>query len=259
MVELKSAEEIAKMAKTGRIVAAVLDAVEEACRPGTTTWELGRVAQRVMTQAGATSAFLGYAPRGAPPYPSVLCTSVNEVVVHGIPDKKVVLKEGDIVGIDFACYKDGYCADSARTIPIGQVSAVSQKLVEAAYASLEEAIAMCRPGNRLEDIGWAVQKYAEDRGYAVVKSFCGHGIGRKMHEAPSVPNYGQPGRGIRLKPGMVLAIEPMLTLGTDEVDVLGDGWTVVTEDRRLSAHTEHTVAITDAGPMVLTRSSAHAA
>ena len=255
LVELKSADEIAKMAKTGRIVADVLDAVEEACRAGTSTWELGRIAHRVMTQAGATSAFLGYAPRGAPPYPSVLCTSVNEVVVHGIPDKKVILKEGDIVGIDFACYKDGYCADSARTILIGNVSAESKRLVDATYASLEEAIVACRTGNRLEDIGWAVQKYAEERGYSVVKSFCGHGIGRKMHEPPSVPNYGRPGQGLRLKAGMVLAIEPMLTLGTDDVDVLGDGWTVVTEDGRLAAHAEHTVAITDDGPRVLTRRS----
>ncbi|WP_343213343.1 type I methionyl aminopeptidase [Archangium violaceum] len=252
-ITLKSADDLAKMRRTGLIVADVLDAVEAACRPGVSTWELNEIANGVMTKAGATSAFLGYAPRGAPPYPAVLCTSVNEVVVHGIPSKSVVLKDGDIIGIDFACYKDGFCADSARTIPVGNVSEEARKLIQVTRESLERAIAACVHGNRLEDIGWAVQSHVEKNGFSVVTSFCGHGIGRFMHEMPSVPNFGEPGKGLRLKRGMVLAIEPMVNVGSEDIEVLDDGWTAVSVDRRLAAHVEHSVAITGDGPMVLTR------
>lgn len=247
-VQLKSDKDIALMREVNLIVAEVLIACAEGCKPGVSTWELNQIADRVMKKAGATSAFLGY--HG---YPAVLCTSVNEVVVHGIPRKDVVLKEGDIVGIDFGCFKNGFCGDSARTVAVGKVSDEAQKLMDATRESLEKAIEQCVPGNRLGDIGWAVQSHVEQRGYSVVRSFVGHGIGRAMHEAPSVPNLGSPGRGQRLSAGMVLAIEPMVNVGTHEVEVLADQWTAVTADRKLSAHFEHSVAITDKGPFVLSR------
>lgn len=252
-IRLKSSDEIAKMRKVGLIVADVLDAVEEACRPGVSTWKLNEIAEEVMNRAGATSAFIGYAPGGAPPYPAVLCTSINEVIVHGIPNKQVFLQEGDIIGIDFACYKEGFCADSARTVGVGAISEEARRLIEVTRESLERAIACCHPGHRMGDVGWAVQSHAEAHGYSVVKNFCGHGIGRRMHEDPSVPNYGEPGRGRRLKSGLVIAIEPMVNQGKETLQVLSDGWTAVTRDRRLSAHVEHSVAITPDGPLVITR------
>jgi methionyl aminopeptidase len=251
-IVLKSSAEIAKMRATGRIVRAVLDAIEAACVPGVTTAQLNRIAERALERGGARSAFLGYRPHGLPPYPAVLCTSRNEVVVHGIPREDEVLREGDLVGIDFACYKDGFCADSARTVAVGVISAPARALLETTRRSLEMAIAECRVGKRLGDLGAAVQRCAEDAGFSVVTDFTGHGIGTAMHEAPEVPNSGRPGSGLRLRAGMVLAIEPMLNVGTPEVRVLDDGWTVVTGDGSLSAHVEHTVAITDAGPEVLT-------
>ncbi len=247
-IYLKSADEIAKLRKANLAVAAVLDACEAACKPGVSTWELNEIADKVMKQHGATSAFLGY--HG---YPAVLCTSVNEVVVHGIPRKDVVLKDGDIVGIDFGCFVEGFCGDSARTIAIGKVSEAARKLMDATRQSLELAIEKCVPGNRLQDIGWAVQSHVEPLGYSVVRTFVGHGIGKAMHEDPPVPNYGSPGRGWRLKPGVVLAIEPMVNAGAPEVEVLADRWTAVTKDRSLSAHFEHSVAITENGPIVLSR------
>lgn len=255
-IVLKTAAELAKMRLVGLIVSDVLDAVEEAARPGVTTWELNQIADTTMRKAGAKSAFLGYAPRGAPPYPAVLCASVNDVVVHGIPSKKARLQEGDILGIDFACYKDDFCADSARTIAIGKISESARRLIEVTRQSLDLAIATCVSGNRLQDIGAAVQGHVDRHGFAVVKNFCGHGIGRRMHESPSVPNYGERGRGLRLNPGLVLAIEPMVNEGTEVVEILDDGWTAVTGDGRLSAHVEHSVAITENGPLVLTRRQA---
>jgi methionyl aminopeptidase len=244
----KSPDEIEKLRKVNLAVSAVLDACEAACKPGVSTWDLNEVADRKLKELGAKSAFLGY--HG---YPAVLCTSVNEVVVHGIPRKDVILKEGDIIGLDFGCFIDGYCGDSARTIKIGKVSEEAEKLVEATKRSLEKAIEACVSGNRLQDIGWAVQSYVEELGYSVVRTFVGHGIGREMHEDPPVPNYGSPGRGIRLKPGLVLAIEPMVNAGVPEVRTLDDHWTAVTVDGRLSAHFEHSVAITENGPWVLSR------
>jgi methionyl aminopeptidase len=244
----KSADEIGALRRANLAVAAVLDACEAACKPGVTTWDLNQIADEKLKELGAKSAFLGY--HG---YPAVLCTSVNEVVVHGIPRKDVVLREGDIVGIDFGCFIDGFCGDSARTIAIGKISDDTQKLVDATRESLERAIVQCVPGNRLQDIGWAVQSYVEPLGFSVVRTFVGHGIGRAMHEDPPVPNYGSPGRGIRLKPGLVIAIEPMVNAGVPEVEVLSDRWTAVTKDRRLSAHFEHSIAITDNGPVVLSR------
>jgi methionyl aminopeptidase len=247
-IYLKSKDEVEKLRAVNLIVAAVLDAVEAACKPGATTWDLNEIADAKLKAMGATSAFLGY--HG---YPAVLCTSVNEVVVHGIPRKDVVLKDGDIIGIDFGCFKDGFCGDSARTIAIGKATDDAKKLMAATKESLDRAIEQCKPGNRLQDIGWAVQSHVEPLGYSVVRTFVGHGIGRAMHEDPPVPNYGSPGKGLRLKPGLVLAIEPMVNAGSHEVEVLADGWTAVTKDRKLSAHFEHSVAITEEGPVVLSR------
>ena len=247
-IQLKSPAEISKLREVNLIVADVLDALEAVAKAGLSTWELNEVADKRMKHHKADSAFLGY--HG---YPAVLCTSVNEVVVHGIPRKDVVLKEGDLLSIDFGCYKDGWCGDSARTLPIGKVSAKAEALMTATRESLERAIAQCVPGNRLGDIGWAVQSHVEPKGYSVVRQFVGHGIGRKMHEEPHVPNYGEAGKGRRLSAGLVVAIEPMINAGTAEVLVEDDGWTAVTKDGSLSAHFEHSVAITDEGPIVLSR------
>jgi methionyl aminopeptidase len=245
---LKTDDEIRKMREVNLVVSAILDACESACKAGVSTWDLNDVAAREIDRHKVKSAFLGY--HG---YPAVLCTSVNEVVVHGIPRKDVVLKDGDIVGIDFGCFKDGYCGDSARTIPIGNVTPEAQKLMDVTRQSLERAIEKCVPGNRLEDIGWAVQEHVEENGFSVVRKFVGHGIGKAMHEDPPVPNFGRPGRGHRLRAGLVIAIEPMVNAGTHDVEVLADNWTAVTKDRRLSAHFEHSVAITESGPFVLSR------
>ncbi len=247
-IRLKSAGEIAKLREANLIVNDVLDLLEGAAKPGMSTWELNEIAANRLRQLKAESAFLGY--HG---YPAVLCTSVNEVVVHGIPRKDVVLKEGDLLSIDFGAFKDGWCGDSARTVPMGQVSNEAAALIAATRESLELAIEKCVPGNRLGDIGWAVQSHVEPKGYSVVRQFVGHGIGRAMHEEPHVPNYGEAGKGKRLSAGLVVAIEPMVNAGTQEVVIKEDGWTAVTRDGSLSAHFEHSVAITDDGPIVLSR------
>ncbi len=251
-IYFKTADEIRKLREVNLVVSAILDACVAAARPGASTFELNEIAQREIARHKVQSAFLGY---GYPPYPAVLCTSINDVVVHGIPRRDVVLKDGDIIGIDFGCFKDGYCGDSARTVAVGKVPAEAQRLIEATRRALELGIDQCRPGNRLQDIGHAVQQHVESQGFNVVRDFVGHGIGRAMHEDPPVPNFGTPGRGYRLKPGLVLAIEPMVNAGTHEVEVLADKWTAVTKDRRLSAHFEHSVAITEDGPIVLSRTS----
>jgi methionyl aminopeptidase len=245
-IQLKTPAQIAKLREANLVVADVLDALEAAAKPGMSTWELNEIAAKRLKQLKAESAFLGY--HG---YPAVLCTSVNEVVVHGIPREDVILKEGDLLSIDFGAFKDGWCGDSARTIPVGQVSPEAQKLMDATRESLDRAIAMCVPGQRLGDIGHAVQSHVEPLGFSVVRQFVGHGIGRKMHEEPHVPNYGPAGRGLRLSPGLVVAIEPMINAGGADVFTEEDGWTAVTKDGSLSAHFEHSVAITENGPVVL--------
>jgi len=249
-VQLKSADEIAKLREANLVVAEVLDALEAASKPGVSTWELNELAAAKLKQLKADSAFLNY---GHPPYPAYVCTSVNHAVVHGIPRRDVVLKEGDILSIDFGAFKNGWCGDSARTIPIGTITPAAQALIDATRESLERAIAACVPGNRLGDIGWAVQSHVEKRGYSVVRQFVGHGIGRAMHEEPHVPNYGDAGKGRRLAAGLVVAIEPMVNAGSPEIAIEEDGWTAVTKDGSLSAHFEHSVAITDDGPIVLSR------
>jgi methionyl aminopeptidase len=247
-IQLKNHSQIAKLREANLVVADVLDTLEAAAKPGMSTWELNEIAARRLKQLKADSAFLGYHD-----YPAVLCTSVNEVVVHGIPRKDVVLKEGDLLSIDFGAFKDGWCGDSARTLPMGKISPEAQALVDATRESLERAISQCVPGQRLGDIGHAVQSYVEPLGYSVVRQFVGHGIGRRMHEEPHVPNYGVKGRGLRLSEGLVVAIEPMINAGGAEVFTEEDGWTAVTRDGSLSAHFEHSVAITENGPLVLSR------
>jgi methionyl aminopeptidase len=249
----KSPEEIRIMREAGLIAAEILESLCAAAKPGVSTWELDQLARKGIEKHKVVSAFLGYAQ---PPYPAVVCTSINEVIVHGIPRKNEVLREGDIIGIDFGIFHKGYCADTARTVLIGQVGEEKRKLVATAQEALETAIAHCRVGERIGDISHAVQSYAESRGYSVVTQFVGHGTGRHMHEDPQVPNFGQPGSGKRIKSGLVIAVEPMVNAGAPEVEVLDDKWTAVTKDRSMSAHFEHTIAITDEGPWVLTRPSA---
>ena len=248
---IKSIAELARMRHAGAIVRAVLDAVEAACVPGTTTAELDRIAARELARARADSAFLGYRPGNLPPYPAVLCTSINNVVVHGIPRAGEVLREGDLIGIDFACFKDGYCADAARTVAVGVVSAPARALLDTTRECLARAVATCGPGTRLGDVGAVIQGIAEARGYGLVRDFVGHGIGRAMHEDPQVPNFGTARQGRRLKAGMTIAIEPMLNVGGGAIRVLDDRWTVVTADGSLSAHVEHTIEVTDSGAAVL--------
>jgi methionyl aminopeptidase len=247
-IQLKTPAQVSKLREVNLIVNDVLDTLEATAAPGMTTWELDQIAARRLKQLKGESAFLGY--RG---YPAVLCASVNDVVVHGIPRRDVVLEEGDLLSVDFGAFKDGWCGDSARTIPIGKVSAEAAALVDATRRSLEAALAQCVPGKRLGDIGFAVQSLVEAKGYSVVRQFVGHGIGRQMHEAPHVPNYGEAGKGTRLSVGLVLAIEPMVNLGGPEVTIEEDGWTAVTKDGSLSAHFEHSVAVTENGPFVLSR------
>ena len=251
MIELKSASEIEKMRRPARVVAEVLAALRDMVRPGTTTAELDRAAERMINRAGARSAFKNYRV-GSVVFPAVLCVSINEEVVHGIPSDRA-LKEGDIVSLDFGVEIDGYYGDSAITVPVGKIDDDSQRLIETTERSLYAGIEHLRPGERLGDVGAAVQRVAESEGFSVVRDFVGHGIGRALHEEPQVPNYGTPGRGRALKPGMVIAIEPMVNVGTPGVRVLDDGWTAVTADGRRSAHFEHTVAVTTDGPEILTR------
>jgi methionyl aminopeptidase len=244
----KSVAEIEIMREAGRISARALRLVGEAVRPGVTTLELDEIAEQAIREEGATPAFLGY--HG---FPATLCTSVDGQVVHGIPSASVRLAEGQVLSVDVGAVIGGYYGDNAATFAVGEVSCEAKKLLDTTRDSLEAGIAQCKAGKRLFDIGAAVQKVAEKGGYSVVREYVGHGIGREMHEDPNVPNYGKAGTGPRLEVGMVLAIEPMVNAGAADVESLDDGWTVVTRDGSLSAHFEHTVAITQRGPLVLTR------
>lgn len=247
MIVLKTSRELKIMREAGRIAANALKLAGAAIEPGVSTWEISHIARRYIEEQGATPTFLGYGG-----YPASACVSVNNVVIHGIPSKKHLIKEGDIVSIDVGATYDGYVGDNAWTFPCGKVSAEAQGLMDATRESLFEGIKAAVAGNRLGDVGSAVQQYAEARGYSVVRDYVGHGVGAKMHEDPSVPNYGTPGRGVRLLPGMTIAIEPMINEGVKEVKTLEDGWTTVTADGKLSAHFENSIAITPDGPVILT-------
>ncbi|HSR11054.1 MAG TPA: type I methionyl aminopeptidase [Thermodesulfobacteriota bacterium] len=244
---LKSSQEIQKMRESNRIVAAILAEVEKAALPGVTTRELDSLAEGLIQRYGAQSAFKGY--NG---YPAVLCTSLNDEVVHGIPSRRA-LKDGDILSLDFGVIYEEYFGDAAVTLPIGAVSEEAQRLLKVTEESLYLAIEQVRVGNHVSDVSAAIQRHVEARGFSVVRDFVGHGIGKYLHEKPQVPNFGVPGRGVRLKEGMTLAIEPMINAGGYEVQVLEDGWTAVTRDGSLSAHFEHTVAVTKNGPLILSR------
>jgi methionyl aminopeptidase len=241
----KSWSELQKMARACKITVDTLALLAEAAQPGVSTKELDKLAHDAIVKAGAKPAFLGY--RG---YPATLCISVNEEIVHGIPGPKK-LKDGDIVGLDLGCVVEGFYGDAARTVAVGRASDEAARLIQATRESLFAGIEMCRPGKRVGDIGHAVQTHAESFGYSVVRDFVGHGIGTSLHEEPQVPNYGPAGRRERLVPGMCLAIEPMLNVGRPDVELLADGWTAVTRDGSLSAHFELSVAVTEAGPWIL--------
>jgi methionyl aminopeptidase len=248
MIHLKSAREIEIMKGASRIVAEILLELRENIREGATTADMDRIAEELTLKKKAKPAFKGY--RG---FPATLCISVNEEVVHGIPSTKRVLKEGDVVGLDFGVIYDGYYGDSAVTVPIGAIRPEVENLLKVTRQSLYAAIEAAVPGNYLSDVSAAVQRLAEAHHFGIVREFCGHGIGRSLHEDPPVLNYVQNGKGPKIKPGLVLAIEPMINLGTERVKILDDGWTVVTADGRPSAHFEHTIAVTAQGPQILTK------
>jgi methionyl aminopeptidase len=247
VINCRTADELERMREAGRLVGDVLAELAAIVAPGVTTADLDAVAEKRIARAGAVAAFKGY--HG---YPATICTSINEEVIHGIPSGRRLLKDGDIISIDVGASLNGYFGDSAVTLPVGQVSEDAATLLRVTEEALYKAIERVRPGNRISDIGHAVQKHVEAYGFSVVREFVGHGIGERMHEEPQVPNYGDPGRGPRLAAGMVLAIEPMVNAGKPAVKVLGDGWTAVTCDGSLSAHFEHTVAVTAEGPWILT-------
>jgi methionyl aminopeptidase len=246
MITMKSAREIEIMRRSGKITSAVLAMLLKTAKPGMTLREVDRLAEKGIRERGGIPTFKGY--HG---YPASICASVNEVVVHGIPGNQV-LKDGDILSIDIGTTFEGYVSDTAATVALGNVSVEAKRLLRVTQEALMLGVAAMQQGNRLSDIGHAVQAHAEAHGYGVVRALVGHGVGTKMHEEPQVPNWGEAGKGIVLRPGLVLAIEPMITEGTYDVETLKDGWTVVTADGKLAAHFEHTIALTDGGPRILT-------
>ncbi|MFQ5788249.1 MAG: type I methionyl aminopeptidase [Thermodesulfobacteriota bacterium] len=252
MIILKNKNEIEEMRYASKVVVEVLQSLKEESAPGVSTWDLDMIAEDLTLRRGAKPAFKGYRN-----FPASICCAINNEVVHGIPSKKKILHEGDILSIDFGVYKNGFYGDSAITIPVGNVSLEAQSLLEVTKNSLYIGIEKAIPSNRLYDISHAIQNYVEEAGFSIVRSFVGHGIGRKLHEDPQVPNFVPTNgnyrwKGIRLKPGMVLAIEPMVNIGNPDIKILNDGWTAITEDGKLSAHFEHTVAITENDSLILT-------
>ena len=248
MIVLKTSQELSLMKAACQLSAQALQIAGEAVRPGVSTWEIDKIAHDYIVKHGGRPNFLGYAG-----YPATACISVNHQVIHGIPSKKVILKEGDIVSIDLGAELNGYQGDNAATFAVGGISPEAQRLMEITEQALYKGIEAAISGGRIGDISAAVQQHAEGAGFSVVRQFVGHGIGQKLHEEPEVPNFGRAGRGVRLIPGMTLAIEPMINMGTPDVRTLKDGWTVETADKQLSAHFEHTIAITSNGPVILTR------
>ena len=247
MIVLKTSRELGFMREACRISAGALQLVGKCVEPGISTAELDKIAEDYIRSQGATPNFKGYSG-----YPATACISINNEVIHGIPSKKRILKAGDIVSVDLGAALEGYNGDNAATFAVGDISDEAKRLIDATRESLYEGIAAARAGGRIGDIGSAIQRYVEERGFSVVREFVGHGIGTKLHEAPEVPNFGTSGKGIRLMPGMTIAIEPMINMGLPGVKTLSDGWTVETKDGSLSAHFEHTVAITSDGTQILT-------
>ena len=254
MVTIKSKREIELMREACRVTALTHKAIEEAIRPGITTADIDEIAEKTMKKYGAISAEKGYDPgiKGVPPYPASTCISINDEVIHGIPSKHRIIKEGDIVSVDLVALKNGYNGDAARTYMVGKVSKEAQRLVEVTKQAFFEGIKYAKKGNRIGDVSHAIGEYVKSQGYSVVREFQGHGIGKYMHEDPGIPNYGKAGKGIRLEPGMTLAIEPMVIQGKPDIWELEDGWTIVTQDGSLSAHYENTILITENEPEVLT-------
>ncbi len=248
MIVLKTSRELSLMKEACRISAGALKVAGEAVRPGVSTWEIDQIAYKYIISQGAEPNFLGLYG-----FPATACISINDEVIHGIPSKERILRSGDIVSIDLGAKKNGYNGDNAATFACGDISDEAKRLMDTTRESLYEAIKFAVPGGKIGDIAHAVQSYCEERGYGVVREYTGHGVGKALHEDPSVPNYGTAGRGVRLLPGMTIAIEPMINQGTAKIKVLPDGWTVKTTDGKLSAHFEHTVAITKDGPVILTQ------
>lgn len=251
MIIAKTNKDLDRMREVGELVAEVRETLRSMVKPGITTLELNAAAEKMMRDAGAVPTFVGYKPSGLTPYPFAICASVNEQVVHGF-SSATPLKNGDIISIDMAATLNGFVGDTATTVPVGEVTNEIKQLIEVTEQCLAKGIEQCFPNKRVGDIGWAVQEHAEKFGYGIVRSYTGHGIGRSMHESPQIPNYGRPGTKEKIRAGYVFAIEPMLNLGSYETKTLKDKWTVVTSDGKPSAHCEHTVAITAAGPEILT-------
>lgn len=254
-LRIKNKVEIEKMKRSGKAAATVLKRIGEAIAPGISTADLERISRDTIAEVNAVSSFLGYQLPEHEPYPATICTSINDIVIHGIPDETEVLQAGDIIGVDIAVNVDGYHGDNAYTFPVGDVSLSAARLLKVTRSSLYDAIAEAKPGNRIGDISAKLQEGAESAGFSVLQNFAGHGIGRHLHEAPEIPCMGVAGRGLRLRQGMVLAIETMVNIGLPDVEMLADGWSIVTLDGTLSALFEHTVAILSDGPEILTGSS----
>ena len=252
-IVILSGRELNKMRRVGQLAADLLDYLEPMVQPGISTQEFNDAAVKWTKDRGATNAPLGYTPSGCPPFPKSICTSVNEVVCHGIPNPKQILQDGDIINIDVTPILDGYHGDTSRTFFVGKPSPTVKKLVEVTQEAMMRGIATIRSGSRVGDIGAAIQEYAEANGFSVVRELTGHGVGRKFHTRPEIPHYGTRGKGLKLRSGMVFTVEPMLNLGTRKVKFLADGWTVITKDKKPSAQFEHTVAVTDRGVEILTR------
>lgn len=254
MVTIKSKKEIELMKEACKVVALVYQELEQKIKPGMSTWELDQIAENKMRSLGAIPAEKGYdiGIRGVPPFPASICVSINDEVIHGIPSKQRILKDGDVVSIDTVALKNGYNGDAARTFIVGKASKNAQRLVEVTKQAFFEGIKYAKAGNRIGDVCHAIGEYVHSQGYSVIREFQGHGIGKEMHEDPGIPNYGKAGRGIRLEPGMTLAIEPMVIAGKPNILELEDGWTIVTEDGSLAAHYENTILITEKQPEILT-------
>ena len=254
MVTIKSKREIELMKEACKVVALTYQELEKRIKPGMTTWELDQIAEKTMRSLGAIPAEKGYniGIKGVPPYPATLCVSINDEVIHGIPSKNKVIREGDIVSIDTVALKNGFNGDAARTFIVGKTSKEAERLVQVTKQAFFEGIKFAKPGYRIGDVSHRIGEYVRSQGYSVVREFQGHGIGREMHEDPGIPNYGKAGRGIRLEPGMTLAVEPMVIQGKPNILQLDDGWTIITEDGSLAAHYENTILITEKEPEILT-------